>query len=139
MLETEAKQTPGIRRSVDIIKARLDMKEGTRRGTSGEELRNMLSTNGVIKGSQLSGQALSGQELRTTGPGPQISEVTANTQHADQILMGEWNNEALDDTEMGVPGQWMDWSGFGFGGGFVPDTESFTFYDNFWGPEGKSQ
>lgn len=68
-----------------------------------------------------------------------IPEQHPHTQNTDQMLMEDWINGNVGDTEMCEPGQWMDWSGFGFGGGFVPNTENFTFYDNFWGPEERTQ
>lgn len=157
MLETEAKQTPGIRRSVDIIKSRLESREKSHRGQSHKALAGILSPEEDIVRTQPRALRNAGttytaaygappviqkQEVQS----PEVVECHSNhlitrpvaAQTIDQGHMGNLMSGSMADAEMTEPGQWMEWGSFGFGGGFVPDTENLAFFDNFWSADDRA-
>lgn len=157
MLETEAKQTPGIRRSVDIIKSRLGAGGGGQKGKASETFDKMMSSGGQHAASSSHGpghpdllptspqgnmESVQKYEAPPDPAGEEDSHLLRETmpmRGMDQDLIGEWMSGSIADAEMTEPGQWMEWGGFGLGGGFVPDTENLTFYDSFWGVDERPQ
>ncbi|KAI9900107.1 hypothetical protein N3K66_004369 [Trichothecium roseum] len=151
MLETEAKQTPGIRRSVDIIKSRLKGK-----GASPGQIRSdndkgkevpspkMKIATGLIQGSAgTSDDSFSHLPLSSQQHSPSLHtypESHVRNPHV-QIYDQQWvpqpditsvygdpvNTEMMDAPWVG------DWRAYSLSGGFVPDTRDLRFAETFWG------
>lgn len=150
MLETEAKQTPGIRRSVDIIKSRLkgkgaspgQVRSDNDKGKEVPSPKIKLAT-GLIQGSagtsddSFSHLPLSGQqhspslhtypESHVQNPHMQIYDQQWVPQPDITGVYGDpVNTEMMDAPWIG------DWRAYSLSGGFVPDTGDLRFAETFW-------
>lgn len=116
MLETEAKQTPGIRRSVDIIKSHLETR--SQHAKAAEALQHLNASAGSPLGS-------GGQRTGTdfdTHPSAHFRGAVADTTPGNS------------DADMAYSAQWLDWGSYDMTAGFVPDEANWSFYDAMWEP-----
>jgi hypothetical protein len=113
MLETEAKQTPGIRRSIEIIRSHLNPQWFSEsRGQSDRQPQSHTT-------------ALSQHQQRT--PPPTLEEQSVPTPSIHSTV-GESSDLPLFETmqafinpELPIETSWLGWNLDDFGGGFVPD------------------
>ncbi|KAH6962615.1 fungal-specific transcription factor domain-containing protein [Ilyonectria sp. MPI-CAGE-AT-0026] len=97
MLETEARQTPGVRRSLDIIKLRLESRAAARTGT------------------RHSGRISAAKRKDAALPPP-----------SDGVDMGS-GIPVDSDMDMNFPMEWIDWENMNPSGDFVPGIESWAW------------
>lgn len=154
MLETEAKQTPGIRRSVDIIKSQLESKARDQSQRSRKFRERIASISSPEqKDDRTSSEPHHAQRTHYSmaseaHPNEHLHDMQSPSGYQGHIpshhlpqssevesRMGFGMSDGIADTIMTESGQWSEWPGFGLGGGFVPDMENMTFYDNFWGAD----
>jgi hypothetical protein len=154
MLESEARQTPGLKRSIEIIKARLEGgKRIVARASAGVGM--SASPNAGHDGG-LKSQAIKDLDAATGHMGLAFSTEGGSSIVSDSPLtshlafqsedMGQGGSlpqtsqqssqDGLVDMlpaaapgTTGDPANWMDWSGYNVSGGFVSDTSNWGFYD----------
>ncbi|KAJ5100572.1 hypothetical protein N7456_006624 [Penicillium angulare] len=145
MLESEAQQTPGIKRSIDIIKSHLNQwpevaaRQKTTTCSSGQPSWNSNQILASHRSSTSSGQVANGRNALPSYTGDSLAvgegQLAANTRTIDltgldqppgyqesQDSIGSLINEAMD-----VNPPWGDWASFNPSGGFVPE-----YHDEGW-------
>lgn len=135
MLETEARQTPGIQRSIEIIKSRLGSSER-------------------IPGKPSVQQQLELPPIARTFYDQHSDEMDAATRLVPAMIENTSMPEVPGQGQYEISGQgmghhgmqgpsegavrdvsatdqvpWMDWAGYNVSGGFVSDVTNWTFYD----------
>lgn len=117
MLETEAKQTPGIRRSVDIIRSHLETR--SQHAKAAEALQHLNRSAGAPLDT---GAERTGADFGTNPPVQLRGAVPADTASGSS------------DADMSYSSQWLDWGSYDMTAGFVPDEATWSFYDTVWEP-----
>lgn len=124
MLESEAKQTPGIKRSIDIIKSHLT--QHPQMEAQSAPARYSLRHNHPPA-------SASGVEIETPSwlLDNQMNQITPNMEAAPQFAeeddIGSLMTQAMD-----METSWGDWGFSNAGGGFVPENDSgFDPCDDF--------
>lgn len=145
MLESEARQTPGVRRSINIISSRLQAR------TSSDEMPvQQLVTNNVDPSPS---QHVASGRLEVPLAGTTVEEAVSwdtaipcfterqDTSGAEPHLIGEDKSlEQLYDSDysmsvsMDLPAS-VPWLSYDASGGFNPDIASWTWYDTIGHPE----
>lgn len=152
MLESEAKQTPGIRRSIDIIRSHLNQRPhiapehappiGTleqSRGSSGYSqtlYREPLITTPLshdqlespMQSAVRNTRANAGRFLGSPGPVEVVDSTrTQNVLPYEQIPEDEVGR--LMSQAMNMNASWGNWEFFNAGGGFLPDDDGWSPFD----------
>ena len=143
-LETEARQTPGVRGSIDIINSRLQAR------TSSDEVpsQQSVNTDADLNNSQ---RATGGRPEAPQAGTTAVVEVSWNTilpsfteredtSTTEPYLIGEIKTREQYDADyfmsvnMDLPSS-VPWLSHDAGGGFNPDIASWTWYDTIGHPE----
>lgn len=136
MLGTEAKQTPGIQRSIEIIKTRLELRE---RPSSQHIMQPRLGHPMAAHPSHRSvgPDAYCAMDLPLMEPSTMHSHFEVPHVHGEAVSQHAGPHHNVHRQIEGVGSQlphpdgvpWMDWSGYNVSGGFASDVANWTYYD----------
>lgn len=154
MLEMEARQTPGIKRSIDIIKARLEGGKtkveplgvfasprppgpghpGSLKSQSVKDLESATSHLGFSFSGEGGSSVISDSPMTSqmTFQSPAQDEMTGQSSSVPQTSQHSSQDGPVDLDSSGTaadPAAWMDWSSYNMSGGFVSDSGNWSFYD----------
>ncbi|KAI9928606.1 hypothetical protein MW887_001821 [Aspergillus wentii] len=127
MLETEVKQTPGIRRSIEIIRSQM----GTSRVPSAQAGKVSRVPNAREKSAGMNGML----PPMASPPQKTVSDtswyaLSNECARAEQLPLHPSNALAVGmDSNLPIEGEWADWCIDDLGGGFVPDMAYWSSFD----------
>lgn len=127
MLETEVRQTPGIRRSIEIIRSQIGAPSTSSPHPQIERSPDATPTREIPTERSL--DSMIATDPRVALPPPTVSDSNffeSSTDHVDtrlpQLPISEEPNLPLEL-------EWAGWNMYDFGGGFVPDMAYWTPFD----------
>lgn len=135
MLETEVKQTPGIKRSIEIIRSQIGEPRPSNAQSSAQRSSRLPDASSAHRAKQTS-MPLETMMDSLQQPAPPPSTVHETSLYGSErvvaesppLPLSEGLRNVLDPNLPLEPG-WLDWNMDDLGGGFVPDMAYWSFFD----------
>ncbi|OOQ85002.1 nitrogen assimilation transcription factor nirA [Penicillium brasilianum] len=127
MLETEVRQTPGIRRSIEIIRSQIGAPstssphhqiEGSTDAPHAKEIPTGMSVDSMI-----------GTTPHMALPPPTVSDTNFFDSSTEHVGAGPPQMPISEESNLPLESEWAGWNMDDFGGGFVPDMAYWTSFD----------
>lgn len=129
MLETEVRQTPGIRRSIEIIRSQIGAASPS---SSHHQVERSPGTPHARETSTvMSLDSMIGTSPHVALPRPSISDTSFFESSTEHVGVGPSQVPISEEPNLPLESEWASWNMNDFGGGFVPDMAYWTPFQHF--------